>query len=441
MKQDDFYSLAGYLGSLLSGNEVMLLRCYGEDSDFVRLNRNRIRQAGHVLQSHADLKLIQGKRHVSIAFTLGLSPETDRHRAKGALKQLREMLREIPEDPFLLYSTDVCSTESMAENRLPRTEEMVAEMVAAAEHRDLVGIVAAGGMVHGFANSFGQRNWFKTYSFNADWSLYHREDKAVKCGYAGFGWDKAAFQAKMKSALVQLAVMERTPVTIKPGAYRVYLAPAAMDEFLTMLGRNGFGLKNRETRQSSLIRLQRQEIAMDPRVTVIENTRDGVAPNFQEEGFIKPDRVPLVENGMVGQSLASPRSAKEYSVAQNGADWSESPKSVDMAAGDMPTEEAAQRLGEGVLINNVWYLNYSDLKACRITGMTRFASFWVENGQIKAPLSVMRFDESIYRILGKNLIDLTREREFVLSPDTYNCRSVGSARLPGVLVDDFAFTL
>jgi len=441
MNQDDFFSLAGYLGSLLSGNEVMLLQCSGEDSDFVRLNKNRVRQAGHVQQCHADLKLVLGNRQVSISFILGLSPEADRQRAVSALKQLREMLRFIPMDPFLLYSTDVCSTESVAENRLPRTEEMVAEMVASAEDRDLVGILAAGGMFQGFANSFGQRNWFETYTFNADWSLYHRGDKAVKCGYAGFEWDPAVFQGKMSSALEHLAVMERPPVTIEPGAYRVYLAPAAVDEFLKMLGENGFGLKNRETRQSPLIRLQRQEVSLDSRVTVVENTRDGVAPNFQEEGFIKPDKVPLVEFGRIGRSLASPRSAREYGVAQNGADWSESPRSIDMTAGRMPVEEAAQRLGEGVLINNVWYLNYSDLKACRITGLTRFASFWVESGQITAPLSVMRFDESIYRMLGKNLVDLTRERELILSPETYDCRSVASARLPGALVDDFVFTL
>lgn len=441
MKQDDFHSLAEYLSSLLSGKEVMLLQCCGEDSDFVRLNQNRIRQAGHVQQCHADLKLILENRHVSIAFPLGLSPEADRQRAANALKQLRGMLPDVPLDPFLLYSTDVCSTESVAENRLPRTEEMVAEMVASAEHRDLVGILAAGGMVRGFANSLGQRNWFETYTFNADWSLYHREDKAVKCGYAGFEWHPAVFQIKMSKALEQLAVMKRTPVTIKPGAYRVYLAPAAVDEFLMMLGSNGFGLKSRETRQSSLIRLQRQEVALDSRVSVTENTRDGVAPNFQEEGFIKPDRVPLIKYGRIGQSLASPRSAREYGVAQNGADGFESPRSIDMAAGGMPLEEVLERLGKGVLIDNVWYLNYSDLKACRITGMTRFASFWVENGRIEAPLNVMRFDESIYRMLGKNLMDLTREREFVLSPETYDSRSVGSARLPGMLVDDFVFTL
>lgn len=40
----------------------------------------------------------------------------------------------------------------------------------------------------------------------------------------------------------------------------------------------------------------------------------------------------------------------------------------------------------------LWYLNFSDRPGGRITGMTRFASFWVEDGRIVAPLNVMRFD-------------------------------------------------
>ena len=73
--------------------------------------------------------------------------------------------------------------------------------------------------------------------------------------------------------------------------------------------------------------------------------------------------------------------------------------------------------------------------------MTRFATFWVENGEIKAPLNVMRFDETLYRVLGSNLEGLTAERELQLSASTYGGRSTESMRLPGALVRDFKFTL
>jgi predicted Zn-dependent protease len=92
-------------------------------------------------------------------------------------------------------------------------------------------------------------------------------------------------------------------------------------------------------------------------------------------------------------------------------------------------------------VSNLWYLNFSDRPAGRITGMTRFATFWVEDGRIVAPVKPMRFDDSIYRILGENLIDLTRSRKLLLDPSTYGERSTSSSRLPGALLSSMRFTL
>ena len=112
-----------------------------------------------------------------------------------------------------------------------------------------------------------------------------------------------------------------------------------------------------------------------------------------------------------------------------------------MLAGTLPEREVLAQLGTGIYVNNLWYLNYSDRNACRTTGMTRFATFWVENGQIQAPLNVMRFDETIYRALGQNLVGLTSERELLLSSGTYFRRATGSTHVPGALIEDFTLTL
>ncbi len=176
-------------------------------------------------------------------------------------------------------------------------------------------------------------------------------------------------------------------------------------------------------------------------VTMFENTHDGIAPNFQDAGFIKPDYVSLIEKGELCNTLVSPRSAKEYGIPTNGASGHEAPESVEMLGGEIQTDQILRQLDTGIYINNVWYLNYSDRSACRMTGMTRFATFWVENGIIKAPLSVMRFDETLYRMLGENLIGLTAERDLIMDSTTYQMRSTESGRLPGALVGEFSFTL
>jgi predicted Zn-dependent protease len=73
--------------------------------------------------------------------------------------------------------------------------------------------------------------------------------------------------------------------------------------------------------------------------------------------------------------------------------------------------------------------------------MTRFATFWVEGGRIVAPAVPLRFDDSIYRLLGDKLAALTKRRELLLDTSTYGERSTASALLPGALVEALRFTL
>ena len=53
----------------------------------------------------------------------------------------------------------------------------------------------------------------------------------------------------------------------------------------------------------------------------------------------------------------------------------------------------------------------------------------------------MRFDETLYRMLGDKLVGLTREVDLLPDSNSYGGRSTRSLRLPGALVDDFALTL
>ena len=111
-----------------------------------------------------------------------------------------------------------------------------------------------------------------------------------------------------------------------------------------------------------------------------------------------------------------------------------------MAGGKLAGEDALAALDTGLYIGNLWYLNFSDRPACRVTGMTRFASFWVDRGRIVAPVNVMRFDDSVYRLFGEHLVGLTAESELVVSGESYRARSVSSMRLPGAVDIEMAFT-
>jgi predicted Zn-dependent protease len=413
----------------------------GEQSEFARFNHVKIRQAGAVTQQDLGIDLIRGQRHAEARIALSGVQQSDRERVGALVAELRGRLDFLPEDPHLLYATEVHSTERVGGNELAPAREAIATVLAQASAHDAVGIHAQGPIYRGFANSLGQRNWFSTHTFNLEWCFYLRADKAVKSDYAGFKWEPQALQEKMAAAARQLALLDRPPKTIPPGKYRVYLAPKALEEIANILNWSGFGLKDHRAKISSLLRMTEGDATMHPSVTIKENTREGVSPNFDQMGFVKPDEVVLIESGRFKQHLVSPRSAKEYNVPTNGAATYETTASFDLGAGDIPRDEILARLGNGLFINNLWYLNYSDRPACRITGMTRFATFWVEQGELAAPLNVMRFDESIYRMLGSNLLGLTKERAMILSSETYGGRQVASARLPGALVEDFSLTL
>ena len=437
--QDYFFTLADALQAKLRGAETLLMAFDGEDSDFIRFNRARVRQAGGVARRSLSLDLIDADRHAAGRVQLAGSLGQDLPQLQYLLEDLRRQRAHLPADPYLNYATDGTSGETRVGSELPGRAATLDAILEASEGLDLVGIWAAGALYTGFASSLGQRNWHACKSFSFDWSCYHAADKAVKADYAGLRWDPAELQIRMQSARADLAVITRPPRTIEPGRYRVYLAPRALQEVLDMMAWGGFGLKSQRTGQSPLIRMQTEGLRLDPAVQLSEHHGRGLEPPFTPGGFAKPERIRLVTDGAYQDSLVCARSAREYDVRVNASgEW---PASLDMAPGSLSAGDVLDALDTGLYINNLWYLNFSDRNQARITGMTRFACFWVEGGRLQAPVNVMRFDDCMYRMLGENLLALTRERELLLDAGTYGGRSSQSVELPGALIEGLTFTL
>ncbi|MDP9107620.1 MAG: metallopeptidase TldD-related protein [Pseudomonadota bacterium] len=436
-----FFELADGIATQLQGKEQFTCWLAAEHTDFVRFNRSAIRQSGHVRQIALSLHLIEQGRHATANATLSGQLADDAATLTRLLVTLRAQLPSLPVDPHLLIASEVHSSTHIAPSTLPPSSEMVAQVLRAAAGVDLVGILAAGVMFRGFANGYGQRNWHESTSFNLDWSLYQSRDKAVKSAYAGAVWEPAVFAAKMRDAIGQLAMLQRAPVSVQPGPYRAYLTPSAMQEIVSMFNWDGLSEKSLRTKQSALRRMRDEGLCLHPSITLAEHTAAGIAPGFQSDGFIKPARVSLIEQGRLVGSMIDPRSAMEYGLPSNGASAGEAAHALELEGGGLPMADALAQLDTGIYVSNLWYLNFSDRANCRITGMTRFATFWVENGEIKAPLNVMRFDDSVFRLLGDNLLALTVERELMLDNSSYQERSSASAHLPGALVQNFQFVL
>ncbi|MCO4774001.1 MAG: TldE/PmbA family protein, partial [Deltaproteobacteria bacterium] len=160
--RSQFDSLADSLCSSLPGDEVLLLSFDGEQSDFVRFNHGKVRQAGSVEQRVLELRLVQGQRHSGATVVLSGDHDADVARGQQTLQALREQLPLLPEDPHLMYSEEPVSSELIGADSLPVAADAIDSIVTEADGTDMVGIWASGDIHHGFANSLGQRNWFST---------------------------------------------------------------------------------------------------------------------------------------------------------------------------------------------------------------------------------------------------------------------------------------
>ena len=439
--RDYFHALADAVCDAPRGVDRVMLGFAAESSDFVRFNQGRVRQATQVEQRYGTLSVVAGACRIEGCVSLSGDLNRDIDRLHHERTTLIAQLPFVPPDPHLLLPDTVVNTEKTQFGSLPTPEQMVRAVVEHGAGADLVGFYAGGGVQRAFADSRGQRNWHSVHSFQLDCCAYQGADKAVKTAYAGTHWDPDALASRLEDATRRSALLARPAKALVPGAYRVYFSPVAMADLLGTLGWGGFGLKGVRVGVSSLIRMHRDGQRLNAQIHLAEATGTGLAPCFQGDGFVKPDAVTLVRAGQAAGLLVSPRSAQEYGETANGSNAQESPDALCLAPGELAPSDVLKALGTGVFISNLHYLNYSDRQDCRITGMTRFACWWVEQGELVAPIGVMRFDDSILRMFGDGLVALTSQTETVPDSSTYGARQLGAVTTPGAIVEGFRLTL
>jgi predicted Zn-dependent protease len=436
-----FDALAAAVCVADSGDERVTLSLKSEDSDFIRFNRAAVRQATHVSQGYATLAVVSGGRRIDTTLSLTGRLDADTATLRSQRSLLMAQLADVPEDPYLLLPDAVTSSTRDETGELASPAALIDAVADAAQGLDFVGFYAGGPVVRAFADSRGQRHWHRVESFHFDWCLYHAADQAVKTAYAGTHWDADEFARRVATGAQRMVLLAQAPHRLSPGAYRAYFTPTAMVELLGTLGWSGFSVKARRTGTSSLCRLEQGDAQLHPGINLDEDTSHSIAPSFTADGFCKPSVVTLIDAGRAGGTLNSPRSAREYGLEANGANAQESPEALRLAPGTLAEADALAALDTGLYVSNLWYLNYSDRQACRMTGMTRFACFWVEGGRLVAPLSVMRFDDSFLRLFGSGLVALTDRAETITEGGTYRERQLSSLTTPGALVDGWRLTL
>ena len=423
-------------------DEHFTVRLSSESSQFTRFNSAKVRQTGYVHDGSIQLTLMANQRSSFRQFPFTGNWEIDWELSSTALQELRDELTLLPIDPYLVLPSGNNISREINIGKLLTPEILVPSILEPVANLDFTGMYAGGIVIRGYGDSSGQKHWFVTDSFNLDYSLFMASGQAVKGTFAGSEWNEAAYLAKINDGKQQLEMLSRPVKELPKGQYKTYFAPAAVADLLGMFSWGAISEASIQQGNSALAALSRQEKQLSSKFTLKENFQSGLVPRFNNLGEMAAPELTLIEKGILINSLVNSRTAKEYHKPANGANGSETLRSPEINPGNLAFEKILPSLDTGLYVSNLHYLNWSDRPSGRITGMTRYACFWVENGEIIAPIANLRFDESLYRFWSaENLIDLTNFQEFIPEVGTYESRQLGGSLVPGMLVKNFTYTL
>ncbi|MBW4615034.1 MAG: TldD/PmbA family protein [Desmonostoc vinosum HA7617-LM4] len=422
-------------------SEKFTVKLSSERSQFTRLNHARVRQTGYVADGWIELTLMEDQHNSFRQFPFTGNWEVDWQATYQALQDLREELPFLPIDPYLVLPSGNNASREVKSGKLLTTEAVATTVLKLVKDLDFTGLYTGGIVIKAYGDSSGQKHWFATESFTLDYSLFITSGQAFKGTFAGSDWNTEAYCAKINEAKKQLKMLARPAKELPPGHYKTYFAPAATADLLMMLSWGGLSEADIQQGNSALAALWRQEKQLSPVFSVKENFQQGLVPRFNELGEMAPSELYVIEKGMLVNTLVNSRTAKEYEKIANGANSPESLRSPEVGTGNLAFEQIISSLHTGLYVSNLHYLNWSDRHTGRITGMTRYACFWVENGEIIAPIENLRFDETLYHFWGDNLVDMTNFQEFIPEVSTYDGRQLGGSLVPGMLVEDFTYTL
>ena len=438
--ESSFNFVAQKLIEQLDDSEYLIIELQAENSHFIRFNRAKVRQTGIVIDAEVNLKLISNQCTAYATFPLTGEPTIDFQTALDNLNYLRQDVQELPKDPYIVLPQNQGSSHEVYEGDLLDPDTAVDQILPVVEGLDFTGIFTSGRVIRANYNSLGQKHWFATDSFFLDYSVINEQNKAIKSTFAGNNWDSINYQAQIRQNKQQLQQLDLPIHEVKPGKYRTYLAPAAVADLLGMFSWGAISEASLRQGGSALAKLRNGE-HLSPLFNLKENFQLGNVPRFNDLGEMAPPELPLIVEGKLVNTLISSRTALEYDLKSNGASTQEGLRSPEISPGNLKQEEIISALDTGLYLSNLHYLNWSDRTQGRITGMTRFGCFWVEQGEIVATIKDLRFDEQLYHFFGENLLALTNFQMMIPEINTYGSRGLGGCLVPGALVDDFTFTL
>jgi len=232
---------------------------------------------------------------------------------------------------------------------------------------------------------------------------------------------------------------------IEAGTHAAILEPYAFSELLWYFGFSSLGaLSCLEGRSYLSGRLG--EKLFDEKFTLIDDGLDpeGMPKAFDLEGVPK-QRVTIVEDGVAKDVVWDRRTAKRagegkestgHALTAPAQGFGPLPLNLSVRAGDAPTGELPERVGDGIYVTRLHYLGVVDPREGIITGMTRDGTFKIEGGKVTKPLVNLRFTTSFPKLV-EGILGLSDEVVLVNRSDYYDERYPFGTRVPAIATSAF----
>lgn len=98
-----------------------------------------------------------------------------------------------------------------------------------------------------------------------------------------------------------------------------------------------------------------------------------------------------------------------------------------MASGQRSTAELIASIERGVYVTRLHYVSPTNLAELELTGVTRDGTFLIQEGQLRAPLCDLRFNQSLLQALRGEVEPGSETR--LLASDFYGAFCVPALRL------------
>jgi len=253
--------------------------------------------------------------------------------------------------------------------------------------------------------------------------------------------ERLDLEALLQRSLSQ-SLHRREPVTLPLGSYEVILEPEAVAELMGWLGYTAFGAKSVAERTSFLAGRIGEQV-MDRQITIYDdgNDPDSLRIPFDFEGVPKQRTALITRGNAVGMVYDSAYGARFGHASTGHAmpyDEVEGPLPLHlaMAPGRSSLERMIRACERGLVIPRLHYVNgLLNPREALMTGLTREGTFLIEDGRVTAPVTTMRFTQSILSAFSR-VKGVSKDRRLVADPS----QELGCAVLPTLHLAAFKFT-